>query len=189
MFGILALERFLKFADVKTVIDVGSGDGEQAAVMRRASMSVTTVSLRPGADIVADYLTTELGPVDGIWACHVLEHMPDAGLFLKKCFTDLRDNGVLAITVPPAKHDIVGGHVSLWNAGLLLYRLILAGFDCRDSRVGTYGYNISVIVRKVRAELPVLAMDAGDIERLASFFPLPVAQDFDGQIADIGWRA
>jgi hypothetical protein len=77
----------------------------------------------------------------------------------------------------------------LWNAGLLLYQLVLAGFDCRNARLGTHGYNISVIVPNVDAELPTLAHDAGDIQRLAHFFPAPVAESFDGQMPDIAWNA
>jgi hypothetical protein len=87
-----------------------------------------------------------------VWCSHVLEHQPNAGLFLAKLIRDCRDGGILAITVPPAKTEIVGGHVSLWNAGLLLYRLALTGIDCRDARVKTYGYNVSVIVRASRSD-------------------------------------
>lgn len=188
MFAGEALIRLLELQDVKTVIDIGSGDCAHAALMRDAGLTVTTVSLRPPADIVGDYMDTRLGPADAIWASHVLEHMPDVGVFLAKCFDDLREQGVLAVTVPPAKHDIVGGHLSLWNAGLVLYRLILAGFDCRRARVGKYGYNVSVIVRKQPALLPELAMDAGDIELLAQFFPLAVAQGFDGRLSNIDWN-
>lgn len=182
-----ALERFAALDDIRTIIDVGAGENEQAAFLLNAGKSVTTVSLRPPADVIGNYLETELGPVDGIWASHVLEHMPDVGCFLGKCFDDLREDGVLAVTVPPAKHNLVGGHVSLWNEGLLLYRLILAGFDCRNARVGVYGYNISVIVRKAKATLPLLAMDNGDIERLAEFFPFPASQNVDGRCGNINW--
>lgn len=188
MFADQALARFVAAADVHSVVDIGAGGNEQARAMRAAGKRVTTVSLRQPADIVADYMTTSLGPVDGIWASHVLEHMPNVGMFLEKCFADLRDGGLLAVTVPPAKHQIVGGHVSLWNEGLLLYRLILAGFDCREARVGVYGYNISVLVRKKRAALPPLAMDCGDIEQIAHLFPVPACQGFDGQLGCIGWN-
>ncbi|MCX7177704.1 MAG: methyltransferase domain-containing protein [Proteobacteria bacterium] len=182
-----ALARFIRYADVHTVIDIGAGDNQHAQILRDAGKEVTTISLRPPANLVADYMQTALGPVDGIWASHVLEHMPNVGVFLEKCFADLHDGGVLAITVPPAKHNLVGGHVSLWNEGLLLYRLILAGFDCREARVGVYGYNLSVIVRKVKADLPPLAMDNGDIERLARFFPFSVEQGIDGRCGNIRW--
>jgi len=186
MFASEALDRFIQLP-IKSVIDIGAGDNDHADIMREAGMQVTTVSLRPPADVIADFMDTALAPSDAIWASHVLEHMPNVGAFLTKCFDSLRPNGVLAITVPPAKHNIVGGHVSLWNEGLLLYRLILAGFDCKQARVGVYGYNISVIVHKVPAALPVLAMDCGDIERLAAFFPVPFAQGSDGRIGCINW--
>jgi SAM-dependent methyltransferase len=191
-----ALDRLLAYADVRRVLDIGSGAGDQAAILRTAGREVTTVSMMPPADFVGDYIALELpGAFDAIWASHVLEHQPNPGLFLRRCFDDLRIGGVLAVTVPPPKHEIVGGHLSLWNAGLLLYHLVVAGFDCRNARVsGCYAngpayvpYNLSVIVRKVPAALPPLACDAGDIERLAEFFPLPVRQGFDGRLAPIDW--
>lgn len=126
---------------------------------------------------------------DGIWCAHVLEHQMNIGAFLENLRHDLRPGGVLAITVPPLKHEIVGGHVSLWNEGLLIYNLVLAGFDCRDAQVGVYGYNISVIVDRVDAKLPPLKHDRGDIEALAELFPhsLHVYQGFPGNFGSIGW--
>ena len=47
-------------------------------------------------------------------------------LFLKKVHSLLNEGGYLAIIVPPRKPFIVGGHVTIWNAGLVLYNLILA---------------------------------------------------------------
>ena len=182
------LDALLRRISVGRVLDIGSGDGSYATVMRDAGLDVTTISYTPPADIVGDYLALTLpNRYDAIWACHVLEHCPNPGLFLSKCFADLVDGGWLAVTVPPRKDEIVGGHVTLWNAGLLLYQLILAGFDCRDAAIKTYGYNISVIVRKKRAVLPALVMDSGDIERLAEFFPMPVQQEFNGVIEAVNW--
>lgn len=191
MFADQALARFVRHADVVRVIDIGSGNGQHAQVMRDHGKQVATISKSAPAMFVGDYMQVPCPDplADGIWASHVLEHMPNVQGFLEKCFRELRDDGLLAVTVPPAKHQIVGGHVSLWNEGLLLYRLILAGFDCAQARVGVYGYNISVLVRKKRAVLPELAMDCGDIERLAKFFPVPVTQGFDGQLGCIEWGA
>jgi SAM-dependent methyltransferase len=126
-------------------------------------------------------------PSDAIWCCHVLEHQRNVGAFLEKCYRDLRLGGWLAITVPPMKPEIVGGHLTLWNAGLLLYNLILAGFDCREASVKTYDYNVSVIVRKSPAFIPELKMDFGDIEALAHCFPVPVCNSFDGNIGSVNW--
>lgn len=183
-----ALNRFLEYQDVHTVLDIGSGTGEHAKRMREAGKEVTTVSLLPPADFVGDYLDFDPEErFDAIWASHVLEHQPDVSTFLTKCFHDLRDDGVLAVTVPPLKHQVVGGHLNLFNAGTLLYNLIASGFDCREARVSQYGYNISVIVRKRNAELPELTFDAGDIERLKSFFPIPVTEGFNGEALSINW--
>ena len=190
MKGDEALERLLAdYPDVKSILDVGSGRGEQAAAMRSAGRCVMTVSLQPPADIVADYMQCQFPPTfDALWICHVLEHQPNVGAFLKHCFSHLREGGVLAVTVPPLKHQIVGGHLTLWNAGLLLYNLILAGFDCAAARVGVYGYNLSVLVRKHIVRIPQLAFDAGDIETLARFFPVPVRQGFDGRLdGGVAW--
>ena len=154
------------------------------------------MSPRPPADIVG--IWPDVAPAlalnraqgwDGIWTCHVLEHSPNPGLFLTAIRRALRVGGWLAVTVPPAKTDLVGGHLTLWTPGLLLYHLVLAGLDCREARLGTYGYNISVIVRRREDfDLPALTHDSGDLERLAQYFPVPVHQDCSGLIGDINWR-
>ena len=167
-----------------SVLDIGSGDGLHAARFRSLGKQVTTISLCPPADYVGDYLDIELGQHDLVWACHVLEHQRNPGLFLEKCFDDCRQ--WFCVTVPPLKHEIVGGHVSLWNAGLLIYHLILAGWDCSQARVMQYGYNISLLVEKKRAVLPSLKMDYGDIDALKEFFPMPVVHGFNGDIYEIG---
>lgn len=190
MRGQQALDRLLSdYPDVRTILDIGSGSGHHAKLMREAGKSVTTNSLIEPADHVGNYLNQRFSdPFDAIWASHVLEHQPNVGDFLRKCFSDLRDEGVLAITVPPAKHAVVGGHLTIWNAGLLLYNLIVSGFDCHKARVsGIYGYNISVIVCKHAANLPSLNYDQGDIERLCRFFPIPVQQGFDGRLQPTNW--
>lgn len=183
-----ALERVLREKDLKRVLDIGSGAGHHAKRMRDAGMQVTTVSLCPPADWVGDYMQYYSGEqFDCIWASHVLEHQPDVGSFLYKCFQELRDDGLLAVTVPPKKDEIVGGHLTLWNAGLLVYNVVVAGFDCREAAVGEYGYNISLLVRK-RPRPPVdLKCDAGDITLLAEYFPFPVFEGFLGVGVSARW--
>jgi SAM-dependent methyltransferase len=191
VYGGQALVRLLvDYPDVATVLDIGSGTGAHATLMRAAGKHVTTVSLRQPADIVGNYLEQDWPqPFDAIWASAVLEHQPDPGLFLRRCRQNLRAGGVLAVTVPPSKNAIVGGHLTLWNSGLLLYQMIVAGFDCRAARVsGLYdSYSLSVIVRNEAADLPPLAYDTGDIEALARFFPLPVVHGFDGRLPAVRW--
>lgn len=169
-----------------TVLDIGSGSGEHADCFRANGHKVITVDLG-NADVCGDFNYITLPKVDLVWCSHVLEHQLNPNDFLVKCFELINDDGWFCVTVPPLKHEIVGGHVNLYNAGLLLYQMIVAGFDCSQAMVKSYGYNISVIVQKKAANLPSLKMDFGDIETLSPFFPMPVINGFNGQIEEINW--
>lgn len=127
---------------------------------------------------------------DAIWCSHILEHQLNVNLFLKKINSLLKDNGVLCIIVPPRKPHIVGGHVTLWNAGLLLYNLILAGFDCSNyCKILQYDYNIGIIIKKkkINENILKLTMDRGDIELLSKYFPFDVKHNFNGDILKYNW--
>ena len=185
----LAFEK-LKTMDFNTVLDIGSGDGTHAEAFRILGKDVTTISMIEPADHVGDYSRMYFNNTfDCIWASHVLEHQLNINNFLYSCYCDLKDGGILAVTVPPYKPNIVGGHLTLWNAGLLLYNLILAGFDCSEAMVKTYGYNITVIVRKKAGHSHAqLCYDKGDIEKLAHLFPMEVEQGFNGNIDEVNWK-
>jgi SAM-dependent methyltransferase len=193
LFGNEAAVKLAKDYSFKTLLDIGSGppQGVNAAnFFKELAKDVTRQDINPDykPDILGDFNNVATDKLyDCIWCSHVLEHQLNPNFFLTKIFHTLKDGGVLAITVPPAKHEIVGGHVTLWNAGLLLYNLILAGFDCKDAAVKSYGYNISVIVNKRTAILPDLLFDAGDINALNEFFPLGVYEGFDGKIEELNW--
>lgn len=194
-----ALEILLDHCDFDSVLDVGSGAGKHADVLESSGKNVTAIDFGVSIyfqqktnrrlDIIADYYQYKFDePFDCIWGSHVLEHQPNPNDFLRKAFSDLKEGGWIAITVPPLKHQIVGGHLSLWNAGLLLYQLVFAGFDCSDAMVRTYGYNVSVIVKKKSiTEMPQLHYDSGDINRLAKFFPPNLGEGFDGRIRSLNW--
>ena len=77
-----------------------------------------------------------------------MEHQINVNSFLEKIRKDLKEDGFLCITVPPAKHKMVGGHVTIWNPLLLIYNVVLAGFDCKNVAVKKYDYNISLFLRK-----------------------------------------
>jgi SAM-dependent methyltransferase len=187
-----ALALLLSQYEFESVVDVGCGDGAHARAMRARGKRVTTISLEPYGGFEPDFAgdVFDFEPrerFDLVWCSHALEHQPNVALFLQRLAALAKPGGLLAITVPPARRTIVGGHLTVWNTGLLLYNLVAAGIDCSEARTREYGYNISLIVRLRPAALPPLRRDVGDIERLAPFFPMPVRQGFDGRIAEIGW--
>lgn len=178
----LALDRFCGLAS-GDVLNIGDVKTSPHSLEIGQKARVLTISLERDADIVGDYNSHDFKTkFDAIWCAHCLEHQRNVGAFLEKVFSDLKDGGVLCITVPPRKDNIVGGHLTLWNAGLVLYNLILAGFDCSDAEIIKDGYNISVFLKKKKAELPVLSMDKGDIEKISHYFPFDAKQGFDGNL-------
>lgn len=199
IFSELGLVALFENCVFETVLDVGSGAGVHSEIFEMNGKHVTSVDFGVSAYyqrtaenrevVIGDYYECLFKTqFDLVWASHVLEHQPNVNLFLKKVFCDLKEGGWLAVTVPPLKHQIVGGHVSLWNAGLLLYHLILAGFDCSAASIKKYGYNISVMVRKRSIQdLPALHYDTGDIDRLSQYFPPGLSERFDGDIRELNW--
>ena len=191
MAGILAIKKLISDYSFTTVLDIGCGEGRSKRIFEDSGKLVTAIDIQPKLKdiIVDDYMKwAPDNQFDCIWCCHVLEHQLNVNLFLKKVHNELKEGGVLAISVPPMKHQIVGGHVSIWNAGLLLYNLVMAGFDCIEPAIKTYGYNVSVIIRKKTIELPDnLDYDVGDLEKLSTFFPPFVKQNFNGNIQEYNW--
>ena len=199
-FAAETLEFLVKKYEFKTVLDIGSGEGRHSDVLNLVGKNVTSIDFGTSVYfdkksdshlcVTADYNTFDFKEkFDAIWASHVLEHQPNPNLFLKKIHNDLKEGGILALTVPPLKHDIVGGHVTLWNAGLLMYQLILAGFNCRDICIKSYGYNISIVLKKKSiSSYPVLSYDSGDILKLAAYFPEGTTEPFNGGIAELNWE-
>jgi SAM-dependent methyltransferase len=190
--GELALQRLLQF-EFKTVLDIGSGVGWHAEQLRAAGRTVTEISLRPLRPGVLnmryeDFNLDRVMQFDCLWCCHCLEHQPNVNLFLTKMHGDLKPGGLLAITVPPLKQQVVGGHLTLWNAGLLLYNLVLARFDCSLAMIKKSEYNITVIVRRREIELPELVYDSGDITAMAPYLPPGLCEGFDGDILELNWR-
>jgi SAM-dependent methyltransferase len=191
MFGDEAARKLVKDYSFNTLLDIGSGPKSAAySLFTDNDKTVTRQDINPDyqPDLLGDFNNLAIvDQYDCVWCSHVLEHQLNVNHFLTKIFHTLKEGGVLAITVPPRKDEIVGGHVTLWNAGLLLYNLILAGFDCKNAAVKSYDYNISVIVEKKTAILPNLNYDTGDINALNEFFPLGVFEGFDGNIQEINW--
>lgn len=123
---------------------------------------------------------------DLVWASHVLEHQVNPGSFLRKLVSMVVEGGTLAIVVPPRKPYIVSGHINLFNPGLLVYRVILSGINCKEAKVFQYNGNICLLVKKQSIELPKLHYDFGDLSALSEFFPVEVPEGFNGDFMHVG---
>lgn len=197
------LDKFLEMKFVN-VLDIGAGALEHTEVFLNKEKivdicdygnsvyydrRVQNIESRIRNKYIGNFNTIDFNNnYDAIWCSHILEHQVNVNLFLKKIHSLLKENGYLAIIVPPRKPFIVGGHVSLWNAGLLIYNLILAGFDCSEEcYIKQYDYNIGIIVKKKTIkELPKdISMDKGGIELLSIYFPFDAKHDFNGDIMEL----
>ncbi len=207
-FGRAAIKKLICEYDFNTILDIGCGAGYHSDLFTHFGKKVTAIDYGESIyfkqkkqeikTIVDDFNTHDFAgqTYDAVWCCHVLEHQLNVHSFLLKIHSLLKETGILAITVPPLKHEIVGGHVCLWNSGLLLYHLVLAGFNCNKAIVKKYGYNISAIVQKESINvIPLLNYDAGDIQTLSPYLPkdipykkTPVDTPFDGDIHQINWE-
>jgi 2-dehydro-3-deoxyphosphooctonate aldolase (KDO 8-P synthase) len=205
MRGYKILEKFIKL-EFNTVLDIGAGElihtnefiknkkivdicdfGNSCYFQNKTNDFINNVR----KSYIGNFNEIEFSEIyDAVWCSHILEHQINPNIFLKKIKSLLKKNGYLGIVVPPRKPFIVGGHVTLWNAGLLLYNLILAGFDCsKECYIKQYDYNIGIIIKNVDIEsFPKdLAMDKGDIEKLSKYFPIEVYHNFNGDIMSFNW--
>lgn len=173
-----------KRKNLKTVLDVGCGiDQPHAAIMRDSGLNVKTCDFFDHDDYQGLFTDIDFQDqtFDAVWSAHCLEHQTDVGSFLRKIKSIVKEDGLVCITVPPLKHNIVGGHLTLWNIGLLYYNLILAGFDCSNGKHKRYGYNLTVCIDvKTINPFPSLKYDCGDIETLSEYFPFNARQGFAG---------
>lgn len=176
------------------ILDIGGGKARQhASFFEAAGHTVKVNDFFSSSNYIGKFIDVNFDKqFDCVWCSHCLEHQLNVNTFLKKVNTVCKDGGLVCITVPPLKHTIVGGHVTLWNAGLLLYNLVMANFDCSEAMIRSYGYNISVILKKKYIDLPELVYDKGDLRTLRDFFPSEIRSDnlgqFNGIIKELNWN-
>lgn len=144
-----ALWQLLQNYDFETVLDCGAGAGMHSEIFLDKGKNVTAIVAYGEDDmrkdlkdrlkfIVADYLECKFDEgFDCIWASHILEHQRNVGLFLDKVHSDLKEGGILAITVPlPFGEIAVGGHGNYFTVAHLIYQLVASGFDLTDMKFG-----------------------------------------------------
>lgn len=196
MTGTEAIQKLLAEYQFLTVLDVGCGIAEHARIFLNAGKAVTGIDLKlpdmqyphwNGVEGDFTEIAGSLGQYDLVWASHVLEHQKDPIRFIELLRDRCVEAGTICITVPPLKHQIVTGHLTLWNAGLLLVHMVHAGLNCQKAKVKRYGYNISVIVAKtVIADPPKPGDNIDDFGGL--YLPDGYGRNrFNGDIEKINW--
>ncbi|QDU04438.1 bifunctional 3-demethylubiquinone-9 3-methyltransferase/ 2-octaprenyl-6-hydroxy phenol methylase [Gimesia chilikensis] len=176
-----------------SILDVGCGKGALFPRLLETGAEVVGLDFLPECEIQtvfqdkkANYIRTMFDSFcndqlfEAVIASHLIEHIPDTERFLIKFFSLLIPNGAYCLIWPPPKSAIVGGHVHLFNPGLMLYNLVRLGVDCRDVRVVQCGYSYGVMGRYSTFDVPDLNHDQGDIELLQNYFPFKVEQGFNG---------
>ena len=194
--------------EFETVLDIGCGAGEHSDAFIKAGKKVTAIDYGDSVYfkenknklnvIIGDFNEYNFQEqFDCVWCSHVLEHQPNTEIFLKKMISVTKDNGIIAITIPPYEDKVLGGHINPMNIGILMYNLICCGLDCSQARIKAYGFNRSLIVRKnMITDMPALSHDCGDIQRLWKYFPQNIEiipdwlerdYNFDGNILSLNW--
>lgn len=198
--GLHAALKLVSDYDFKTILDIGSGDGLQKKFFEMFEKQVFTVDLNKNADFVGDFLEIEFDrKFDVIWCSHVLEHQRNVGFFLEKIFSCLKDDGILVVVVPiHPRERLIAGHLTSWNAGLLCYNLILAGFDCSSAAL-LQNFELGCIVRKQQADVDSAYRRAGSgadiqnfyeldpFEVLKEYFPFAVSQGSNAEVLECAW--
>jgi SAM-dependent methyltransferase len=190
--GIEALEQCIKLP-IKTVADIGSGGGEHANLFHKTGLNVTCIDygtsvyaekakLENGIDIIyTDFLNWKTSEkYDLVWASHILEHQRNVGVFIEKLISICNPNGYICITVPFPHRNIWGGHLTLWQPGLLAYNVVMCGIDLSSAKI-LYGYReISIIFQLKKFQFPNnITFDNGDVRKLEQYFPIGFKEDKD----------
>lgn len=192
--------------DFSSVIDVGAGNLSASLKFLSEGKKTTATVNNPSHYDVMDFdenlkfiedinIETYSGKgmtYDAVWCAHVVEHTMNPGLAIKSLRNLLNDDGILFLSVPPFKHEVVGGHLSIgWNLGVLMYFLLMSGFDVRNGSFIWHGYNVTAFVRKSkRINFEGIVGDAGDLDHLKPYFPeeLNIKQGFDGLLEKVNWE-
>ncbi len=176
--------------EFRTVLDIGAGAGEHGRFFKLFGKEVYSVDLHESADYVGDFMSCAFDRTfDVVWCSHALEHQRNIGAFLEKIYDVLADDGILAISVPVHTRDkFVSGHITSWNAGLLIYNLVLAGFDCSKAAFAQ-DYDLCLLVRKRAATGGDIRSPAGydHVQSLARYFPFPVVDGANAEVRLHDW--
>lgn len=161
--GYRALLKTVEENNLKTVLDIGCGDGIQGRIFSNYGKTVTGINIGIDEDyngkylksygkvIIGDYLYLKIDEqYDIVWLSHILEHIKDVEAFLLKLKRNIKIGGTLTIIIPPFETDITLNHIHTFNTGRILRYLVISGYDCRDVCCFDYGYNKCIILKNIK---------------------------------------
>lgn len=183
IYGHKLIERALEEAPC-SVIDVGTGRGIASKIFLHYGFNVTGISLNDGlphnlesdlyTHVKEDLFTADVPQADIVWVSMLIEHMPNACLFLERCRKLTRPGGLFCIVAPTDPMTLlVDGHLSFWTPAHLLLNLVHAGFDCSEAEYYTLGRDIGLMVRRKDRPTIEFNYDRGDFELLQPYLPVP----------------
>ena len=191
-----------KINNFKNALDIGAGECKQSDYLRKHNKKVYTCDfgekgthcdhLKYNYDYVGNFLDINFDKqFDVTLASHILEHQINPNIFLKKLSSVTKESGHIVIIIPPRKPFVTGGHFSIWNAGLVLYNLVMAGVNCSTCYIKQYDYNIGLIIQNNTFNINNIPLkyDQYDIENyLLPYFPDIInSEPFNGDILTYNW--
>lgn len=128
----------------ESVLIVGVHTGKEAEPFIKAGKEVTGIDLLPPyrkdyTHIRGKFEDTDFPEkYDCAMSSHVLEHMENVGIALRKYQQVIKEGGYLGLVVPGyPQEEFFVGHYTLWTPALLLYNLVSNGWDCREAEYYT----------------------------------------------------
>ncbi|GHT71387.1 hypothetical protein AGMMS49950_07930 [Endomicrobiia bacterium] len=203
--GEKARQKVLEY-DFQSVLDVGAGYGLQSKLFADRGYDVTGITFPNAGEgrytgnialgderiklIIGDFNEYDFTrKFDIVWACHVMEHVPDILKFVEKIKQTVNPGGIIAITVPNNEPYATLSHIHKFNAGVILRNLVYVGIDCRNAKVLTYNYNLSIVIPDVAF------FEWSNLRDIFHYIPADIEQNhlrdgniiFDGDISNLNW--
>ena len=121
----------------KTAIDIGSGEGKHAKILKAAGLQVFQLDkYSDTAEYKVDFIEYKFDrKFDIVFCSHVIEHQRNVGNFLDKIFDIMSDDGLLIICAP--KHhaeNLIEGHLNCFFTSYFSQHLIHSGFDLKEGK-------------------------------------------------------
>lgn len=141
------------------------------------------VSKNNNINIINDnILTHDFGnkTYDCVYSSHVIEHISNTEEYIRRLKSLVVDDGILCIIWPKPKPQIVGGHVHIFNPGLIFYNIVRVGIDCSVWKCLENKYSFCVVGKCKKVEDPKLIYCMGEIELLRKYFPFNAKHGFHG---------